>query len=180
MEYDYRTERLHIHTATPEEVQNVLDFHERNKDYFEQYEAPRPEDYYTLLYQLKTLSAEAVSFTDNYFIRYYISPLEDTSSIIGTVSFKKYTHHDNSAMMLGYKIDHMMWRKGYAYEALSFLIPRIFLSGITYRLEALVAPDNQASIALLKKLGFSLLPEDNVVRSTQNGNVLHQLYFLES
>lgn len=180
MEYDYYTDRLHIHTAKNTEIEQILDFHMRNRDYFEQYEEPKAKDFYTLLYQLKAMSAEALSFDKNYFLRYYISLTAEPSLIIGTISFKKYSHNDNSAMMLGYKIDHKMWRQGYAYESLSYLIPRIFLSGITTRLEALVSTDNTASIALLEKLGFSLLPEDNVVCPTRRGNILHRLYYIES
>lgn len=180
MEYDYYTDRLYIHLGRNSELEQILDFHKRNSDYFERYEEPKPKDFYTYLHQLKTLTAETASFSDSFFIRYYISPSDDPSSVIGTVSFKKYSHSNDSAMMIGYKIDHLMWRQGYAYEALSYLIPRIFLSGITTRLEALVNPDNTASVALLKKLGFSLLPDDMVVRNTLQGNVIHQMYFLES
>lgn len=180
MEYDYYTRRLHIHVVHSEDVAQVLDFQKRNRLYFEQYEEPKSRDFYTTAFQQRIMTAEACAFADNTFFRYYLSPSYDTSYIIGTISLKKYNRNSLSSMLLGYKIDHEMWRQGYAYEALSYLIPRIFISGLTDRLEALVNPDNLASTMLLLKLGFTKLPDDGIYRNTPSGRILHHLYFLDS
>lgn len=180
MEYDYYTRRLHIRVIHNEDIEQVVNFQKRNRIYFEQYEEPKSADFYTTAFQQKIMTAEALSFSDNTFLRYYLSPAYDTSYIIGTVSIKRSYIENNSSMLLGYKIDHEMWRQGYAYEALSYLIPRVFLSGLTDRLEALVNPDNHASVNLLLKLGFTKQPAEGIYRNTPAGRILHHLYFLTS
>lgn len=180
MEYDYYTKRLHIRVARNEDISQILDFQERNRLYFEQYEEPKANDFYTVAVQQRIFIAETSAFADNSFIRYYLSPSFDTSYIIGTFSLKRDTIDNRPCMLLGYKIDHTMWRQGYAYEALSYIIPRIFLSGLTSRLEALVNPDNEASVNLLLKLGFTRLSGSGIYRNTPNGAILHHQYFLDS
>lgn len=180
MEHDYYTRRLHIRMVSSEDIGQVLDFQKRNRLYFEQYEEPKSDDFYTTAVQQRILIAEKCALSDDTFFRYYLSPAYDTSYIIGTISLKKYVHNRTSSMLIGYKIDHAMWRQGYAYEALSYLIPRIFLSGLTDRLEALVNPDNKASVSLLSKLGFMWSPDDSIYRNTPGGRILHHLYFLDS
>lgn len=180
MEYDYYTRRLHIHVAHGEDVEQILDFQKRNRLYFEQYEEPKAADFYTTPVQQRIIIAETCAFSDNSFLRYYFAPAYDTSYIIGTVSLKRVIRNGRTCMLLGYKTDHAMWRQGYMYEALSYLIPRIFISGLTDRIEALVNPDNEASINLLLKLGFTRLPDNGMYRNTPNGRIFHYLYFLDS
>lgn len=60
---------------------------------------------------------------------------------------------------LGYELHPNYWRQGMMTEALTAVLDASFPPGAIYpvhRLEALVAPGNQASIQILTKLGFNL------------------------
>lgn len=180
MEYEYTTDRLIIRVSSKYNASDILHFLERNREYFEPYESVRKSDFYTIPYQQRVLIAEAAAFLNGSFLRYYLSAKDNPDNIIGTISFNKYTHSQLPAMTVGYKTDYSVWRNGYTYEALSCLIPRVFLSGEASRLEALVNPDNQASIALLSKLGFIYMPGDTVSKLTPIGEIMHHMYYLES
>jgi len=56
---------------------------------------------------------------------------------------------------LGYFIHNQLWRQGFAFEALSALMPYLADTAGFHRIEAHVALENYPSQNLLKKLGFS-------------------------
>ena len=55
---------------------------------------------------------------------------------------------------LGYTLNPHYQKQGYAYEALSALIDRLFIQDHNHRMTASADPDNLSSIRLLVKLGF--------------------------
>lgn len=179
MEHDYYTNRLNIHIAQPSESRNILDFHLRNRDYFKPFEPRINNSFYTENFQRSNIAAESVSFIEGSFIRYYLFKIGCISRPIGTISFKQKTRNNNPIVLVGYKIDHDEWRKGYAYEALNFILPRIVLSYSSCRIEALVQPSNTASVNLLQKLGFVQDENEYKIICEANGKSLpHTIYHL--
>jgi len=79
----------------------------------------------------------------------------DKRRIIGNISFAYLNGEDGHQCTLGYKIDSDYRRRGYAYEAASFLLDIVTseFSGINL-IEADILPENRASLALIKKLNF--------------------------
>jgi RimJ/RimL family protein N-acetyltransferase len=73
--------------------------------------------------------------------------------VIGTALLFKYDEGSNR-VELGYVLGRMHWRQGYAAEALGALLDHLFGAMGIRRVEAEVNPDNEASNALLRKLGF--------------------------
>ena len=136
--------------------------------------------FYTIQFQNNIKNTEAVLSRDSSFLRYYIFNIDDTSTILGTISIKKCSPSTQTSVRIGYKIDEKECNQGFAYEALSFLIPRIFLSGITQQLEAIVCPTNIASIHLLSKLGFILDPTRSISCQLKQGTLTHHIYCLHS
>ena len=55
---------------------------------------------------------------------------------------------------IGYKMDRMFQNKGYCSEAIRATIPIISTELGIHRFEALILPDNEPSIHMVKKLGF--------------------------
>ena len=77
-----------------------------------------------------------------------------SGSIIGTCLL--FRHEAASERMeLGYVLDRAHWGRGLMREALSALISHAFMAYGLRRLEAEVNPDNLASDALLRRLGFT-------------------------
>ena len=77
-----------------------------------------------------------------------------SSAIVGTCLL--FRHEAASERMeLGYVLDRAHWGRGLMREALSALISHAFTTYGLRRLEAEVNPDNLASDALLRRLGFT-------------------------
>ena len=62
---------------------------------------------------------------------------------------------NDGCFSLGYTFSYKHHRKGYAYEALSHLIDMLHSSYPDMEFICFTEPDNKASIALLKKLGYT-------------------------
>lgn len=74
--------------------------------------------------------------------------------VIGTVLLFKFDEGSNR-LELGYALGRAHWQQGYAAEALRALLSHVFQTMGIRRIEAEVNPDNVASNALLRSLGFT-------------------------
>ncbi len=153
MKKEYETERLLLAVSNPGFASCVADYLLRNRRDFELYDRHYGDITYTEYYQENALRAEFDLYKTDAGVRYYIFKKESPDTVIGNISFA-YLHDDNHVPSLGYKIDMMCRRCGYAYEAASFLMPLVIKNYNLSILEADALPENEASIALLKKLGF--------------------------
>ena len=153
MKTEYKTERLILAVSRPEFAASVADYLLRNRKDFEYYDRHYGDVTYTDLYQENALRVERDLYRSKEGVRYYLFKKEDPDTVIGNVSFA-YLRSNDHAPSLGYKVDKMCRRRGYAYEAVSFLLPlAVKHYGLAY-LEADALPENTPSISLLKKLGF--------------------------
>ncbi|MEH7414180.1 GNAT family N-acetyltransferase [Neobacillus drentensis] len=108
-----------------------------------------------------TLQAEATRLIDIYYknyidkrgIRWGIK-LKENQRIIGTIGLNM-LNLKNKRAEIGYELHPYFWRKGIATEALSEVLKFSFKQLGLYRMGAVVYPENEASLALLEKLGFS-------------------------
>ena len=108
-----------------------------------------------------TLQAEATRLIDIYYknyidkrgIRWGIK-LKENQRIIGTVGLNM-LNLKNKRAEIGYELHPYFWRKGFATEALSEVLKFSFKQLGLYRVGAVVYPENEASLALLDKLGFT-------------------------
>ena len=154
MEVTYATNRLLLKNLDKGSAQSVLDFYQRNHLHFEPWESLRPQNFYTINYQKTLLIAERTIKKRAQAMRYYLFEKSNPSTIIGTVNFYHILPSPDRTCKLGYKLDYSYVHKGYAYEALTFLIPKVFCAFNLYRIEADVMKENLPSIRLLKRLHF--------------------------
>lgn len=75
-----------------------------------------------------------------------------TQRLIGTIFFGDFI--GQSRADLGYELARSVWKQGIMTEALQAVIPFGFKSIGLHRIQAIVNPDNLASIHVLKKFGF--------------------------
>jgi len=76
------------------------------------------------------------------------------NKVIGTALLFKFEESSNR-LELGYALGRAYWKQGYAAEALRALLSNAFTGLRIRRVEAEVNPNNIASNALLRSLGFS-------------------------
>lgn len=101
------------------------------------------------------IDAMGTRFSEGQGIRWAITS-HGSPSLIGTCGLVWRPH--NFSAMLGYDLVPSCWGQGYATEAVDAIMTAAFDSVAPFRLnrvEALTYPENEASMAVLRKLGFS-------------------------
>ncbi|MDQ3112153.1 MAG: GNAT family N-acetyltransferase [Bacteroidota bacterium] len=79
--------------------------------------------------------------------------LKGNDEFIGTVNFHR-TYPEHHRAEMGYQLLSKYWRQGIMSEAVQAAIDYGFMTMKLHTIEAQVNPNNEASIALLKKAGF--------------------------
>ncbi len=94
-----------------------------------------------------------LGFEEKRMIRWAIV-LKENHQLIGTCGFHSFNDYTNK-IEVGYELHHDYHRMGYMTEALNTIIDWAFLKLGAHRIEAMIYPENNASIQLIKKCGFT-------------------------
>jgi len=178
MNLSYETDRLILKILKPDSAQKVLKFYLDNKELFEEYEAMRPDNFYTAKYQKSMLSCEYNMAAKSSTIRFWVFHKENLNEIIGTVCFRDIKKSIYDSCELGYKFDARYWHRGYATEALIEGINIMFDDFDLHRIEAYVMPKNTSSIKLLESLYFQregTLHKNAKIRGNWEDHILYGL-----
>lgn len=95
-------------------------------------------------------------FPDRMGVRWAITLLEKPAEVIGSCGYF-HVRRGTQTFETGFELHPAFWRKGIMTEALQAMIPFAFSAyrpTPVHRMEALVIPENIASLRLLEKLGF--------------------------
>lgn len=155
MERFYSTKRLYLRNLDESAAAYVLTFYDENRQLFEPWEPLHPSRFYTMNYQTSLLSAERNLTRRSQAIRYYMFEKEHSDKIIGSINFYHIMRSPDWSCKLGYKLAAAAWHKGYAYEAISYLIPKIFQDYNLHRIELDIMPSNSPSLKLAQRLNFT-------------------------
>lgn len=154
MQFSYNTQRLLLKVVNESDASQVLNFLERNKDFFEPFESAKVPAYYTEKYQRNILKSEFKAFLKCKYIRFYVYKKDDSERIIGTISFSNFLTYPFLCVSIGYKFDKTECGKGYAAEAITNAIHAVFSETNIHRITAYVLPENEPSKKLLERIGF--------------------------
>jgi ribosomal-protein-alanine N-acetyltransferase len=152
----YETNRLILRELDETFALTVLNYYQRNKDFLKEWEAERPEDFFTLEYQSERLKKDIELTKSGSILKLWLFHKDDKdfSKTIGCISFSNIVRSILQSCILGYKLDKDEINKGYITEALQKGIEIIFNEYQLHRIEAPIMPRNEASIRVVKKLGF--------------------------
>jgi ribosomal-protein-alanine N-acetyltransferase len=152
----YETNRLILRELDETFALTVLDYYERNKDFLKEWEAEKPEDFFTLEYQSERLKKDIELMKSGNILKLWLFHKDDKdfSKTIGCINFSNIVRSNLQSCILGYKLDKDELNKGYITEALQKGIEIIFNEYQLHRIEAPIMPRNEASIRVVKKLGF--------------------------
>lgn len=154
MNTKYETQHLILRVCTRREASMVLDFYKRNFEDFAKYEPLSYPQATQLRFHEEILQYEYDSFLKGRNLRFYLFEKNNPLRIIGTLSYRNITGSYYSCCQLGYKMDGGYRRKGYMHEAIALGNELLFRETSLHRIEAIVMPNNEASIKLLEGLGF--------------------------
>ncbi|MCR4611318.1 MAG: GNAT family N-acetyltransferase [Lachnospiraceae bacterium] len=178
MNFVYETDRLLLKICGEEIAEDVLVFDLHNAKEFEAVEPIDVDNFYKLDHHRNILRYEYKKMLQLSIVRFWIYRKEDPDNIIGTVCFRNIAKPIYSACQVGYRMDKAFTGYGYCTEALRAGINIMFNDLGLHRIEAMVLPDNEASIAILRKLGFkkeALLREKLMIQGVWRDHFLYSL-----
>lgn len=152
---ELETERLFLRLLDDRQGSVVLDYYERNRESIELNEPAYEPEFYTVDYQNYLLRCAANLFYDREGFAFWIYLKEGCERPIGHISFLDLTRMVYQCCDLGYKLDKDYTGKGYATEAVLFGMDHMFKDFGMQRIECLILPENEPSIRLVKRCGFS-------------------------
>ncbi|MBA2874706.1 GNAT family N-acetyltransferase [Thermaerobacillus caldiproteolyticus] len=152
----YETNRLILRELDETFALTVLNYYQRNKDFLKEWEAEKPEDFFTLEYQSERLKKDIELTKSGHILKLWLFHKDDKdfARTIGCISFSNIVRSILQSCILGYKLDKDELNKGYITEALRKGIKIIFNEYQLHRIEAPIMLRNEASIRVVKKLGF--------------------------
>ncbi len=153
MDFNYTTERLILKIENETAAPLVLEFYSENKAFFYDFEPAHSDSFYTAGYIADIMRYEYKEALKLASLRYWLYE-KTTGELAGTVCFSRIRTLPYFSCEIGYKLAEKMQHKGYAFEALSFLINAINKDLNIRRFEAFVMQNNIPSLKLLEKLGF--------------------------
>ncbi len=156
MSIAYETDRLILKILDETYSSHVLDYYVRNRDFLEEWEMKRPEDFYTLEAQTVQLRNDYRDYEEKRGLRLWIHKKSDKipERLIGCIAFNNIVWGAFLSCFLGYKLDKDEINKGYITEALEKGIEIIFDEYQLHRIEANIMPRNVKSLRVAEKLGF--------------------------
>ena len=154
MQRIYETNRLNLKVIDQTYADLVLDYYVRNKEFLEEWEALKSEEFYTTDYHKKQLTDELVKIERGDAFRLWIFKKNDDDKIIGSIGFNNIVRGAFLSCHLGYKSDKDEINKGYITEAIQNGIDIMFNEFGLHRIEANIMPKNKQSLRVVEKLGF--------------------------
>ncbi len=179
MEMQIETARLQLRVLDPRDANLTLAFYERNRQMLSEYENLEDEKIFTLKYMQQLLQVEFQEFSKLHMVRFWLFEKSDLSNPIGTVSYLNITPEQQQPVRVGYKMDESYWRRGYCFEALNASMEWLYHEVGIKKFEAIVQPDNDPSIQLLRKLGFRRMKDSETTVYIAQEWRDHELYQLE-
>jgi len=145
---------IRIQALTPNDAEDVLDFHIRNRKYLRCFEPSRDESFYTLDYQKRTLTESYKQFLNGSGVNFGIYK---GKNLIGKIRISNIVIGVFKNAFIGYSMDEQEQNKGYMKEAVKLVVTYAFDELELHRVEATTLIDNERSQRVLKKCEFKEL-----------------------
>lgn len=148
------SERLILKLLDENDAELVLAYLLRNKEFLRPWEPERSEEFYTLEAQKRLLANETGQYRSGELHKLWIFRREQPEMVIGSVTLSNIVHGVFQSCHLGYRLDAGEVNRGYMTEAVRLMIDYAFKGLGLHRIEANIMPRNEASLHVVRKLGF--------------------------
>ncbi|MEO8210512.1 MAG: GNAT family N-acetyltransferase [bacterium] len=148
------TGRLILRTINESDIDAVLDYYIRNKEFLEPWMPKLGRDFFTYEFQLQRLSFEKEMWEKGIEYRFRIFKKEEPEKNIGNIAVSNIVRGVLQSGCLGYSVDEKENGKRYATEVIRKIIEISFGEIKLHRLEANVIPTNAGSIRGSGKIKF--------------------------
>ena len=148
-----RAGRVYMRPPQRRDCRKWLELRRDSQQFLRPWEPTWPSDSLTRKAYFRRLKAHALHSNTDLGYTFLVFRDEDRA-LIGGVAINDVRRGVAQSCSIGYWVGQNYACKGYMTEALSGLLPIIFLRLKIHRIEAACLPNNVASHALLKKVGF--------------------------
>lgn len=140
------TKRLILRNVTPKDAAIMFDY--RNNEICARYQRGQTKDYAGIVTMLEQRQKDTVGVDAPFMLAV---ALKETDEMIGEIVVMP----NDGTISMGYTFSYNHHRKGYAFEALSFLIDMLHSQYPKWDFICFTEPENTPSRQLLKKLGYA-------------------------
>lgn len=148
------SERLILKRLDENDAEPVLAYLLRNKEFLQPWEPERFDEFYRLDTQKRLLATEAEQHRSGELHKLWIFRKEHPEVVIGSVTLSNIVYGVFQSCHLGYRLDAEQVNRGYMTEAVRSMIDYAFNGLGLHRVEANIMPRNEASLQVVRKLGF--------------------------
>jgi ribosomal-protein-alanine N-acetyltransferase len=150
-----QTARLRLLPVHESLAPGAAAFYQRNAAHLAPWDPPSPPDLATEALQRERMVKALADVAAGALLRWWLQPLQDSSSLVGSIGLSQIARGAFQNAMLGYAIDADCQAQGLMREALQAVIEHAFSPAVhLHRIQANVRPENVRSVALLQRLGF--------------------------
>lgn len=139
------TNRLLLRNVTAKDADIMYDY--RNNEICARYQRGQTKDYESIVALVERRKDDIISVDTPFMVAV---ALKDTNEMVGEIVVMP----ENGTISLGYTFSYKHHRKGYAFEALTALINMFHERYPEWDFISFTEPENEPSMALLKKLGY--------------------------
>lgn len=152
---DLATERLRVRFPLPGDAGMVSRYYVANREHLELMGPARPESFYTEAYWEKRIGEVREEFERDAGLSFFVFEKERPDVLVGHINLFNIARKVFQCGTLGYSIDKDHQGRGYTTEACRAVIGYAFDVLNLHRVQAGHLPENLASGAVLRKLGFA-------------------------
>lgn len=139
------TARLILRNVAAKDADNMYDY--RNNEICARYQRGQTKDYDGIVALVERRKNDVMSVDTPFLVAV---ALKDTNEMVGEIVVMP----NDGTISLGYTFSYKHHRKGYAFEALTALINMLHERYPEWDFISFTEPENEPSMALLKKLGY--------------------------
>lgn len=140
-----KTDRLILRNVSPKDADIMYDY--RNNEICARYQRGQTKDYEGIAKLVECRKDDVMSVDSPFLVAV---ALKDTDEMVGEIVVMP----NDGTISLGYTFSYKHHRKGYAFESLSALINMLHEEYPEWDFISFTEPENEPSMALLKKLGY--------------------------
>ena len=140
-----KTDRLLVRNVAAKDAEMMYDY--RNNEICARYQRGQTKDYDGIVAMVERRKNDVMSVDAPFMVAV---ALKDTDEMVGEIVVMP----KDGTISLGYTFSYKHHRKGYAFEALNALIQMLHARYPEWDFISFTEPENEPSMALLKKLGY--------------------------
>ena len=149
------TDRLRLAVLKRSAYRKVYDYVARNREFHQKFAQTHSESYFTLAAQKEYLDMDVRDYKRGRIVPLWIMLKGEDPRIIGRVSYFNIARGGMMLAQVGYHLDEQYTGKGYMTEALTESARMMFELLELHRIEAFILPENQPSLNLIKRCGYT-------------------------